>query len=242
MEGHSGQFDAQGGASFMDAPLFIAAAHELKSPLALIRQLSLGLERGEVSEKELEQLAHQITLTNERALLLTTNLTKNARLEDSLFNLEPLNPVSLCEEVAEEIRPLFAAKGRSVKVMPRVRPLLAIANKDLLRRILLNFVDNALHYSEEAPVVISASAKNGNIRLSVRDYGPALSPHIWKSLSESLGVSAQPLHNRPNSSGLGIYISQQFADAMNAKVGALRHRDGATFYVDISASTQMRLF
>ena len=242
MEGHSRQFDARGGASFMDAPLFIAAAHELKSPLALIRQLSLGLEKGEVSAKELEVLARQITLTSERALRLTTDLTKTVRLEDSLFNLEPLNPVSLCEEVAEEIRPLFAAKGRSVNVSPRARPLLAIANKDLLRRILLNFVDNALHYSEDAPVVISASSKNGSVRLAVRDYGPAISPHMWKSLSESLGVATQPVHNRPGSSGLGIYISQQFADAMNAKVGALRHRDGATFYVDISASTQMRLW
>lgn len=226
----------------MDAPLFIAAAHELKSPLALIRQLSLGLESGSMSAKEVERAARHITLTSERALRLTTDLTKTARLEDSLFTLEPINPVSLCEEVVQELRPLYAAKGKTLTLASRSRPLLAIANKDLLRRILLNFIDNALHYSEPStPVVVTASAHQGSVRLGVRDYGPALPPDVWKSLEASLGTSAQPLHSRPGSSGLGIYIANQFAEAMRAQVGATRHRDGATFYVDLSASTQMRL-
>lgn len=243
MEGHKRQLSPIGGASFMDAPLFIAAAHEMKSPLALIRQLSLGLESGMMDARDIEKAARQITLTSERALRLTTDLTKTARLEDSLFTLEPLNPVSLCEEVVQELAPLYEAKGKKLQIASRSRPLLAIANKDLLRRILLNFIDNALHYSEsETPVVVSARAYKGSVRLGVRDYGPALPSNVWKSLESSLGASAQPMHNRPESSGLGIYIANQFAGAMNAEVGATRHRDGATFYVDLSASTQLRLF
>lgn len=242
MEGHKRQLNPVGGASFMDAPLFIAAAHELKSPLALIRQLSLGIEAGTVDAKDIERAARQITLTSERALRLTTDLTKTARLEDSLFSLEPLNPVSLCEEVVQELAPLYRAKGKKLEVASRSRPLLAIANKDLLRRILLNFIDNALHYSEAAtPVVVSARAYKGTVRLGVRDYGPALPTNVWKTLENSLGTNAQPLHSRPGSSGLGIYIANQFAEVMHAQVGATRHRDGATFYVDLSASTQLRL-
>lgn len=195
-----------------------------------------------MSPKEIERATRQITLTSERALRLTTDLTKTSRLEDSLFSLEPINPVSVCEEVVQELAPLYAAKGKKLKVAPRSRPLLAIANKDLLRRILLNFIDNALHYSEaETPVVVTATAFKGSVRLGVRDYGPALPPNVWRSLESSLGVSAQPLHSRPGSSGLGIYIANQFAEAMQARVGATRHRDGATFYVDLSASTQLRL-
>ncbi len=244
MEGPTRQINIPGGASFESAPLFIAAAHELKSPLALMRQLSLSIEAGDCTKKDIERLAHQITLTSERALRLTTDLTKTTRLEDSLFTLEPLNPVSLCDEVVQELTPLYRAKGRHIKLASRTRPLLALANKELLRRILLNFADNALHYSaHDAPVVVSAVSMDGgtHIRLGVRDYGPALPSNIWKKLEATLGSSAQPLHNRPDSSGLGIYIANQFAEAMNAHVGATRHRDGATFYVDISASTQLRL-
>lgn len=233
-----------GGGALLQAPLFIAAAHELKSPLALIRQLSLALEAEDASPDEIAKLARQITLTSERALRLTTDLTRSSRLEDSLFTLEPLNPVSLCEEVASELAPLYAAKGRELKVSPRRGPLLGLANRDLLRRIMLNFADNALHYSEgDMPVVMSASVYDGGkrIRLGVRDYGPAIKKDVWGHLSRTLGSSAQPLHSRPESSGLGVYIANQFAEAMDAKIGATRHRDGATFYVDISASTQLRL-
>ncbi len=241
MEGPE-QLISTGGTTETVVPLFVAAAHELKSPLALIRQLSLSMESGDCTEEDIALLAHRITLTSERALRLTTDLTRASRLEDSLFTLEPLNPVTLCEEVVRELEPLYAAKGRTLRLAKRTRPLLALANRDLLRRILLNFADNALHYSgDDSAVVISAQAVGERVRLGVRDYGPALPPHIWKSLGSSLGASAQPLPSRPESSGLGIYIANQFAEVMHGSVGATRHRDGATFYVDISSSTQLRL-
>lgn len=243
MEGSREQ-QTTGGGAISRAPLFVAAAHELKSPLALVRQLSLTLEAGDCSPAEVELLARQITLTSERALRLTTNLTRTSRLEDSLFTLEPINPISLCEEVASELSPLYQAKGRTITVSRRSRPLLGLANRDLLRRILLNFADNALHYADsDAPVVITASSHDNGarIRLGVRDYGPAIPTNVWRRLESSLGSRAQPLHSRPESSGLGIYIAHQFAEAMDASIGTTRHRDGATFYVDISASTQMRL-
>lgn len=65
----------------------LAAAHELKAPLALTRQLALRLGDPSLSEVERERLTHRIVLTSERALRLTSDLTKAARLEDALFTL-----------------------------------------------------------------------------------------------------------------------------------------------------------
>ncbi len=241
-EGKSQQGSYLGGELFA-VPAITAAAHELKSPLALVRQLALYAEHTD-DPGHRARLLHQITLTSERALRLTTDITKAARLEDSLFALEPLNPLFVCEEVVREMMPLYSAKGRHVKVGKRTRPLLGVANRDLLRRILLNFVDNALHYSRsDKPVVITAASHDGgnSIRLGVRDFGPTIPMETWQVLQERLGNGPQPLYGRPESSGLGIYITQQFADAMQATVGATRHRDGVTFYVDIHTSTQLRL-
>lgn len=228
-----------GGLSFVQA-----AAHELKAPLALVRQLSLGLEAGGLSEAEQAAILRQITLTSERALRLTTDLTRSSRLQDSLFELEPLNPQQLCEEVAHELTPLYKAKGREIHVASHRRPLLAVANRDLLRRIILNFGDNALHYGDESlPVEVRAQSRLGGrqIRIGVRDYGPAVPTDVWKRLQEHLGSRPQPLHSRPQSSGLGLYVAGQFADAMQGRIGATRHRDGATFYVDMNASLQLSL-
>ncbi len=243
MEGSRPNEASRGGELF-ETSVIVTAAHELKSPLALIRQLALGLDTEELSNVEIRTLRNQIVLTSERALRLTTDLTKQARLEDSLFTLEPLNPVSLCDEVALELAPLYRAKGRILQVKKRGKAPLGLANKELLRRILLNFADNALHYSQSnTPVLLRVGTANGGerIRLEVRDYGPAVPAGVWRQLEESLGTDRQVLHSRPESSGLGMYIAGQFAEAMQASLGAIRHHDGASFYVDIHASRQLRL-
>jgi signal transduction histidine kinase len=245
MKGSEGQSNiVQGGLLSGDLPFLVTAAHELKSPLSLVRQLALGLEAGNVAPEEQERILRQIVLTSERALRLTTDLSRSSRLEDSMFDLEPINPQQLCEEVAHELTPLYAARGRQIQVASHRRSMLVVANYDLLRRIMLNFGDNALHYTDSsAPVQLRARIQDGGkrIRLGVRDYGPAVPADAWRRLQDSLGTRTQALHSRPQSSGLGLYVAGQFASAMHGQIGATRHRDGATFYVDIDASTQLSL-
>ena len=101
------------------SPHIVAAAHELKAPLALIRQLSLELESGDYTKLERTILQRRITLTTERALRLTTDLSRAKRLDDGLFACEPLNPLTLCEEVAQEISPLYRAHNRRFQVASR---------------------------------------------------------------------------------------------------------------------------
>jgi len=220
-----------------------AAAHELKSPLSLLRQLALRLSTGDLTSEQ-QRLVDQMTLTSERALRLTTDVTKAARLEDALFEVEPLNPEQICRDIVHELTPLFEAHGRQLAFTKRIHPLLLVANRDLLRRILTNFSDNALHYTEPGTVVhlqIQAFRKSGIVRIGVRDFGPALSTDMWQSLRQKISNAPQAVHARPQSSGLGLYLAGQFAEAMNGKVGVTRHRDGATFYVELQASQQLSL-
>lgn len=239
---HAGKSEAGLDGLFANLPFMVTAAHELKAPLALVRQLSLSLESGIVSDiAEQQRMLRQITLVSERALRLTTDLSRSSRLQESLFDLEPLNPQQLCEEVAHELSPLYTARGRAIRVAARHRPLLAVANRDLLRRIMLNFGDNALYYANDAAVELRTRLLGTTIRLSVRDFGPAVPVDMWQRLQMSIGLATQPLHTRPQSSGLGLLVADQFARAMNGRIGAVRHRQGVTFYVDMDASTQLSL-
>lgn len=220
-----------------------AAAHELKSPLALMRQLALRLDTDDMSDEQ-HRLIQQITLTSERALRLTSDLTRSARLDGAMFEVEPINPEQLCQDIAVELAPLFEAHGRSLAVSHRTHPLLLVANRDLLRRIIMNFSDNALYYSQPGTAVhmqIHALKKAGMIRVGIRDFGPALSSDIWRVLQKKLKHSPQTIHARPQSSGLGLFIASQFAEAMQGTIGATRHHDGATFYVELQASRQLSL-
>jgi signal transduction histidine kinase len=230
---------------FGDLSFTTTAAHELKAPLALIRQLALFLESAKgLDQRETQRMLRQIILTSERGLRLTTDLSRASRLDDSPFELEPLNPRQICDDVAHELGPLYKARGREIRVASRYRSTLVVANRELLRRILLNFGDNALHFAEpNSPVDlrVQVQGKNSRVRLGVRDYGPALPVKTWQKLQRGIGTERQTLHTRPQSSGLGLYVAGQFAQSMQGYIGAIRHRDGATFFVELSASRQMTL-
>ncbi len=220
------------------------ASHELKSPLVLMRQLSLELASGKLSTIETQTVLEQLIHVSDRALRLTNNLTKAERLQASLFPLEPVNPLSICEDVTSEISGLYKAQNRKLilKRQKSVQPV--VANRDLLRRILLNFADNALHYSDESSnVTVSAKLYNRTrtVRLSVRDYGPAIDLPYWQRIKSALHHTVEPMSRRPESSGLGIYIARQFADAMGGSIGVIRHRDGASFYIELPVSHQLSL-
>ncbi len=240
-EGNTTEVDVAAQLLSSDAATFLMVAHELKSPLAVIRQLALSLE--DVDDPTIiARHLHHIRLTSERALRLTSDVTRSSR-QDTLFDLEPLNPLSICEEVAHELTPLFQAQGKRIEVATHARPPLLVGNHDLLRRVLLNFGDNALHYARtDSPVTLQVHGIGDQVRIGVRDYGPALATDLWATLLNRLqSHAAQPLSGRPQSSGLGLYTAGQFADMMNGSIGATRHRNGVTFYVDMAASRQLSL-
>ncbi|HEU0266128.1 MAG TPA: HAMP domain-containing sensor histidine kinase [Candidatus Saccharimonadaceae bacterium] len=230
-----------GGGLFEVAPSVVAAAHELKSPLVLVRQLALVIEQ---DPQRAVEYAERIALTADRALRLTSDLTRAARLEDSFFESEPLNALKLLEEVADEMAPLYQAHGRELTIASRRQSPLVVANHDLVRRVLLGFTDNALMYADrDTPVQLSLGAKpqRGVVRLEVRDFGPSVVKNTIKNISKSIGVRPVSASTRPASSGLGLYLAQQFASMMHARVGLIRHRDGASFYIDVPISTQLYL-
>lgn len=225
---------------FEDASAIVAATHELKSPLVLIRQLAFAAADEQCSPDERNQLLNQLSLVADRGLKLTTDLTKTVRLEDSLFELEPVNALQLCEAVVKQIAPLYEQYGRKIQLtIHRSRPPV-LAHRELLESVVYHFADNALHYGDHGSVRVTLSMRTAEkkLRIGVRDEGPAMSLREWRSARTRLGSK---LATRPQASGLGLYITEQFSRAMNGETGLIRHRDGATFYIDLPISEQLSL-
>lgn len=219
-------------------------AHELKAPLNLMRQLALLLNMDlETNSIPDARVCQQMVNVSERAILQVNDLLKIARLEDGLFAMEPVGVRGVCEMVARDVEPLYGFDRKLLKINYRNHQKVAIANTNLLYSVVYNFCVNAMHYSaEESTSLLTVSDDKDKIRISVRDFGPALPTAIWKTLKQGKLKQPTEIAMRPGSSGLGLYIATQFADYMHAKVGAVRHRDGASFFVDLPISQQACLF
>ena len=229
-------------ADFGGLPSVLVAAHELKTPLSLIRQLTLMLGDDLTSEADKKQIQQRIVQTSEQALQLTVDLANSANLTPSLFPLEPVNPLAICQQMAAETRFNAVLYGRKIS-WPRSgrNSRLILANRTLLGRILANFLNNALKYTEDdSEIKVSVKAVGGAVRLSVRDFGPMMSLKEYRRLLDEMDAR-KTVRTRPESSGLGIYVASQFARAMNGQIGLIRHRDGLTFYVEMPISRQLSL-
>lgn len=218
----------------------VVAAHELKAPLALMRQLALSIEL----ENDLagaQKVSEQIVATSERALRQVNDLTKVARLEDAMFEMEPVNPRVVCDEVLAELWKYFRFNRRELSIEYKNKRKLVVGNRQLLFSVVYNFCLNAMNYGgEELPSRVIVRDLQGNkVRVEVRDYGPAVPTKIWRQIKD--GVVKQPVDiaMRPGSSGLGLYIAAKFANYMQSDFGLIRHRDGTSFYIDLPVSGQL---
>ncbi len=203
-------------------------AHEMRAPLALIRQLTLELGDANVPAADRALILKQIRLTSEQALRFSSNIAKAERLQADLFPNEPLSVASLCRQVVAEVSPLYTAHGRKISTK-RMHTQAISANRDLLHRVIANFVDNALRYGDEKSVVelyTELLRKDDKLRVGVR------------SRTTTQTTSAASLRD---SHGLGLIIAHRFAELCGGEIGAVRHRDGASFYVELSLSKQLSL-
>lgn len=220
----------------------LVAAHELKAPLSLMRQLALSMQLSDDFAVH-SRLCDQMVNVSERALLQVNDLAKIARLEDGLFQMEPVSVRGVCESVVRDIEPLFGFNRKGISIKYRNRHKLAVANTELLYSVIYNFCANAMHYSEaDTTSRLVVSDNSDAIRIDVRDFGPALPAKIWSAMQDGKLSAPTKISMRPGSSGLGLYIASQFANYMHARLGAIRHRDGTSFYVELPISSQMCLF
>lgn len=221
----------------------LVAAHELKAPLACLRQLAFSFDFEHDDQPSLERTRAQMLEVSDRAIKQINDLTKIARLEDGLFTMEPVAVRAVCNDVIDELQTLFRFNNRELNVHYSNRTRLVIANRNLLHSVIYNFCLNAMHYSGEKTLSeLTVRDHAGSVQVLVRDFGPTLPMDVWREIKRGWIKKPTSIAMRPGSSGLGLYIASRFSRFMNAPIGAIRHRDGTSFFVNLPASTQASLF
>lgn len=222
----------------MDAEVdgILVAAHELKAPLAVLRQLALSFDDMDAPN---EHIRSEMISVSERAIKQVNDLAKIRRLSDGLFEMEPVAVRAVCDDVTRELAYLFRFNHRDLAVRYSNKSKLVTANRDLLHSVIYNFLLNAMHYSgDETRAELVVKDEKGKVKVMVRDYGPALPGDVWRELKRGWINKPTSIAMRPGSSGLGLYIASKFSKYMKAEIGAMRHKDGTSFYVELPISRQ----
>lgn len=214
-------------------------ARELRRPLLELRQLALGFDGNGAED---EKIRAEMLAVTERAMKQVNDLIRLEKLGKGDYAMEPIAVRWLCDDVLSEVADLFGRKKCDARVKYCNRARLIMANQELLKSVVRNFLLNAVHYNdEEMKTELKVCETKGKVEILVRDYGPMLPMDVWREMREQLAFPHE-IAMRPGSSMLGIYLASKFCRYMKAEVGAVRHRDGASFFVKLPVTRQINLW
>src|SRR5512133_1264842 len=188
---------------------FIAqVTHELKSPLASLRLHIETIRLRRPSPPRLETFLDTMLGDADRLGGLIDNLLATNRLEQRGTRLH-LVPLDLSELVTAYLRPRQFSLPHAGKMSLSIEEDLYVQGEaDSLETVLRNLIENAVLYSDGAPVIDVTLKRDGYFaQLSVSDQGRGIER---KDLKRVFGMfyRARRKHENIRGSGLGLYIVQ----------------------------------
>ena len=190
---------------------FSAIAHELKTPLTVLKTLVASLDRypslPEATQREIRQ---SLEANLNRLETLISETLESARLEARSVRLHPgpVHLVARIHRVVNRLQPLFQQKQLTVQVLaPEPGPVVR-ADPRFLDRILENLLENAAKFSPEQGILqIRVQVAEEQATVCVADQGPGIPPEARDRVFEKFYTS--PASSSQGGVGLGLYIVRE---------------------------------
>lgn len=218
---------------------FIAdAAHELRTPLTAVHLQAQLAERASSDGERVKALA-ELKAGLERATRLSEQLLTLARAEPGVASgeraVQMIDLAPLSREVIEELAPLAAQRGIDLGLSEAAaRPV--SGDREALRTLLSNLVDNALRYTASGGRVDVTTGQEGDrSTLWVRDNGPGIAPAERERVFDRFyrGQPGGDPSARVRGSGLGLAIVKRIAERHGARIELGPGIDGAGLGVSV---------
>jgi signal transduction histidine kinase len=228
------------------------ASHELRSPVSIIRgEAEVALSQTRAPEEYRGSLA--IALDEARRLSqIVDDLFTLARADAGQYPLRPRDFYleELAVECVRAVRSMAAARGITLSYKPDAE-MPVHGDEALVRRLMMNLLDNAIKYTPEGGKINVACARSGSeYSLTVRDSGPGIPPEAQEKIFErffrldpartqdrrELGTAETPAP-ATTGAGLGLAIARWIAEAHHGRL-LLLHSDasGSTFAAFLPAN------
>lgn len=213
-------------------------SHELRAPLAAIRTMTETLmTHGEEDPALFQRYLPRIVSQTDRLARLASQLLDLAQIESGALthHTAEVDLLEIIEEVVQTTEQ--GAKERDVQIRTRVPDELPtlFAHRDRLVQMLLNLVDNGIHYTPAGGYVeVAAETRKDQVLLSVKDNGPGIPPESLPHLFERFyRVDKARTPNR-GGAGLGLSIVHQIVESHDGKIKVESRVDhGTTFHITL---------
>ena len=220
----------------MKSEFISMVSHELRTPLTSIRG-ALGLVLGTMSKDLPERVVQLIDIAqrnSERLIPLVNDILDFDRLEDGKLRIDAVETdvYRLVGQAIEAMRSFADRFGVSFRTSAPISTP-ALLDEGRFLQVVTNLLSNATKFSPGSLVEVDVTARDGRVRVSVRDHGPGIADDFRKRIFGRFAQADSATTRAKGGSGLGLHISRQLTELMGGRIdyesaaGA-----GSTFWVD----------
>jgi signal transduction histidine kinase len=222
--------------SALRADFVSLVSHELRSPMAAVVGAARTLQDRwrELAPEHRESFLQLIEGETSRLAALIGDVLDTSRIEAGTFSYT-FSDVDLSELVEESVA--AAAVGQDevdVRAVVR-RPIPTVrGDRERLRQVLANLIENAVKYSTTGgEVEVSAASENGIVEVAVTDRGPGIPREHHRLIFEKFGRAKVAGTAKPGT-GLGLFIARSIAEAHGGSLDVRSaSQQGATFTLSL---------
>jgi signal transduction histidine kinase len=218
-----------------------AVSHELRTPLTSIRMYTEMLDKDWIkSEDKRTEYYKNMLDESERLSRLIENVLDFSRIQKKrkkyTFTTGDLN--KCVYEVVKMMRPYAHQNGFTIQADFKAA-LLTTFDRDAIKQITVNLLDNAIKYArsaEDKTIAVRTYTDGRYILIEVEDHGPGI-PHLQrkKVFEQFYRCEAEATRETPGT-GLGLALVKKFAQAHNGFVEIISSKPtGSIFRVAIAS-------
>jgi signal transduction histidine kinase len=196
--------------------------HELRTPVSAIigyAHLVLRATQGQISRLQRENL-EDLLRNAERLLHQIDSLLEFSKIEAGKMEMH-VESVEVNEVIQEAIATIESTlNGGSVRIIREIGSDLPVLNTDRekLGQIVLNLLDNAVKFTEQGEIRISASQQNRSLKLAVSDTGVGIEKEDLNKVFEEFHRGGRLSNGKYRGTGLGLAIVKKFVDLLGGEV------------------------
>jgi signal transduction histidine kinase len=225
--------------------LFSVASHELKTPITIIKSYLWMLQNrkgGDLNEKQSDYVTKAVNATD-RILALVNDILSISRLEQGRIELNPtqIDLTRMLKDIVTDFEHKAFDKGLKISFDDAHKKFSVYADAEQTHEILVNLVENAIKFTKQGEIRISAQQEDDNVKVKIIDTGVGIDKNDLPKLFHKFGrlhLSYQAVAENKGT-GLGLYIVKLYVDGMHGQVGALSDGvgKGSTFWFTLPTSS-----
>ena len=202
-------------------------SHELKTPLFAAQgfvHTILDDEEDDIDVATRRKFLRKAATSLDTLDALVQDLVTIAQLEKGVVRMrrQRFDLIVLVHEIFELLEQQAAQRGIHLELFPPTLPetgLLVVADRNRIRQVLINLIDNAIKYGrEKGRVVVSLVESSRSVRIAVRDDGAGIAPEHQACIFERFYRIDKSRSRESGCSGLGLAISKHIVEAHKSSI------------------------